>query len=358
MCTLAGYTGNKNAAPILIEMLRREQFFDGGRSTGIATIHEGKLYTAKVVGDVDTLLRETDALSFPGTVGIAHSRPRGDYQSHAHPFTDKDENLAIIVNGTMRDVQTDEFDAAACKIMRDFLDRGFPIRSAVPSNGIYRNLPNGTMFHVSEPYALMIGDKLDHGSDLAQDILKSAAEAIDTLPADIVTLMIHRLLDGQITAGRITRPMVAGLGDGETYLATTALAFPEEARLRNIVSLPTASVCKILPGSLEVSPHVLQNVRVEETNARIAAKLYARMEALLTGQKDSPKNVYDLPLYTAWRDLWKEPFVDCKYAKEGGLLKPYAALMYEVLWAFYKEGRLHVIDGDSTQFSRFWVDAR
>ena len=74
MCIIAGYSGNKNAAPILIEMMKKEEFVDGGLSTGIATIHEGKLYYRKVVGDVDTLLRETDALSLPGTTGIIHSR--------------------------------------------------------------------------------------------------------------------------------------------------------------------------------------------------------------------------------------------------------------------------------------------
>ena len=59
MCNIAGYSGKRNAAPILIEMLRRQQSFDGGLSVGVATIHEGKLHYRKVVGDVDTLLRET-----------------------------------------------------------------------------------------------------------------------------------------------------------------------------------------------------------------------------------------------------------------------------------------------------------
>ncbi len=42
MCNIAGYIGNKQAAPILLEMLRKQQSFDGGFSVGIATIHEGK----------------------------------------------------------------------------------------------------------------------------------------------------------------------------------------------------------------------------------------------------------------------------------------------------------------------------
>ena len=83
MCNLAGYAGNRQAAPILIEMIKKQQYFDGGMSTGIATVHDGKLYTAKVIGDVDVLLKETDALNFPGTIGIMHSRPSGNFLEHA-----------------------------------------------------------------------------------------------------------------------------------------------------------------------------------------------------------------------------------------------------------------------------------
>ncbi len=358
MCTIAGYTGSKRAAPILIDMIRREQYFDGGLSTGIATIHEGKLYTAKVVGNLDTLLAQTDALNFPGTVGIAHTRPSGSRQSHAHPFVDRDENLALVLNGTLRDVLTPEFDAAARAMMQGFLDRGFTLRSAIPGNGVFKTLSDGTSFHDTEPYALFIGDKIDNGNNIERDITSGTAEALDTLPADIVMMMIHRLLDGQITVGRITRPVVAGLGDGETYLTSTALAFPEDAGIRNIVSLPVASVCKVKPGTLEVTSEVLRNVKVEEITAAAFKKYYDRMEAMFVGQKDSPKSMYDLPMYTAWRDVWSQPFVDCKYAKDAGLLKPYAALMYEVLWAFHKEGRLHIVEGEPGRFTQFWVDAK
>ena len=56
MCNIAGYVGTKTAAPILLEMMKREEGFAGGYYTGLATIHEGKLYWRKVIGTVKDLL--------------------------------------------------------------------------------------------------------------------------------------------------------------------------------------------------------------------------------------------------------------------------------------------------------------
>ena len=83
MCNIAGYAGKRAAAPILLEMLRRQQDFDGGVCTGITTIYDGRLYYRKIVGDVDALIKHTDALYLPGNVGIAHTRPGGSPENYA-----------------------------------------------------------------------------------------------------------------------------------------------------------------------------------------------------------------------------------------------------------------------------------
>ena len=74
MCTLAAYIGSEPAAPRLLDLLAREEGWAGAYYTGLATVHEGKLHLRKVVGDLATLLRETDARELPGTIGIAHSQ--------------------------------------------------------------------------------------------------------------------------------------------------------------------------------------------------------------------------------------------------------------------------------------------
>ncbi len=357
MCNLAAYTGKKAAAPILIEMLRREEYIDGGLSTGIATIHEGKLYYAKVVGDVNKLLEETDALNFPGTCGIAHSRPANGGVSQAHPFVDKDENLALILNGTARDINTEEFYARSRELMQSFLDRGYPIRSAV-KGGQFKELSNGMGYHDTEFYALSIGEYLEGKSDIETGMVKGMANALDTLPADITALAIHKDLDGVITAGRITRPMFVTVKEGEAYMATTPLAYPDEVKNQNIIELPLTSVSQISPSGVNITDEKFENVRVEDITFSVAKKAYDRMEAYLLNRKDSPRDLGAFGIYECWRDMWHEPFVDCKYAKEGGLLKPYAAVLYNTLWAFYKEGRLHTVidESNNKKVMKFWIE--
>ena len=67
MCVIAGYMGNKQAAPVLLKMLQQEEGLGGGYYSGIATIHEGKLHYEKVVGDAGTLIKNTSAMHLLGT---------------------------------------------------------------------------------------------------------------------------------------------------------------------------------------------------------------------------------------------------------------------------------------------------
>lgn len=360
MCTIAGYAGKKAAAPILIEMMRKEQFMDGGLSTGIATIHEGKLYTAKVTGDLDELLRTTDAMNLPGTVGIIHSRTGNNLVSHAHPFKSADGNLGLVLNGTLREVNSPEFTKASNEIMNGFYSRGVHIDSAYKSSreNPARVLSNGLCYHDTEPYALMIGEYVENSKpeDLAADMIKATVDALTRLTADIIVLSVHAKLPDTITLGTITRPMNCGFGDGETYLATSAMAFPDEVQKRSIIAIPPTTVAQVTPDGIKFSPDKIEGVRVEQIDYRIAAYIHGEMEKLL---REKHIGVPEMPCYTDWRGIWSEPSVECKFASPTGLLKPYATILYEGLWSFHKEGRLHTAiekkeNGQNIQ--RFWLE--
>ena len=101
MCNIAGYIGPDRAAPILLKMREREEVFDAGCYTGIATVHEGKLHWRKVVGSVKSLIERTDAMDLPGNVGIIHGRTpgRGNW-TWAHPFVNPEESFAYVLEVT------------------------------------------------------------------------------------------------------------------------------------------------------------------------------------------------------------------------------------------------------------------
>ena len=149
MCVLAGFVGDQPAAPILLDMLRREEGLGGGYYTGVATIHEGRLHYAKVVGDVATLVAETDAQQLPGTVGIAHSRTKsGGDREWAHPFVHDERGLAYVANGFMG-VFADTTDKVGAG--NALLRAGYRFPSAAPEPiGTYPVLEDGACVHMSD----------------------------------------------------------------------------------------------------------------------------------------------------------------------------------------------------------------
>ncbi|HHE54206.1 MAG TPA: glutamine--fructose-6-phosphate transaminase (isomerizing) [Caldithrix abyssi] len=101
MCGIVGYLGDRPAAPILINGLKRLEY-RGYDSAGIATISDHQIFLVKEVGKIRKL-EEAIALNMPpGQVGIGHTRwaTHGKpNQLNAHPHTDCSGNIVLIHNG-------------------------------------------------------------------------------------------------------------------------------------------------------------------------------------------------------------------------------------------------------------------
>ena len=70
MCGIVGYTGTQEAAPILLEGLKKLEY-RGYDSAGIAVLHDNLLVVSKVTGRIANLCEKTaDGKNCPGTVGI------------------------------------------------------------------------------------------------------------------------------------------------------------------------------------------------------------------------------------------------------------------------------------------------
>ena len=368
MCIIAGYSGNKPAAPILAEMMRKEEYIDGALSTGIATIHEGKLYYRKVTGDLETLLRETDALDLPGTTGIMHSRTGNKCVAHAHPFISNDGNIALITNGTTGEVRGTEIFNDMNEIVRGFFEKGYEFKTALDLTDEEKQtdktlLPNGQSYMSTEAYLFMIEEALKgvDEKDLRDALADATRNAIDTLPRNFVTMNVHAKVPDTITIGNIARPVTVGFSEGETFLASVPLALPERAQANPVVHIPPTSISRVTPKGVEILSTYLKNCRVEQIDYRIASDMMEFLEEKLVGAEENPISVYDVLFGDKdWSDTWSKPYIDSKYAGPRGYLKPYASLFYDALYAYHKQGRLHTVLGERKghKITKFWADKK
>ena len=109
MCGIIGYIGKKNAAPILLEGLRRLEY-RGYDSAGVALADNGELVLRKKLGKIDEgiahLLRESPVA---GTTGIGHTRwaTHGvPADKNSHPHLDQSGRIAVVHNGVIENYDT------------------------------------------------------------------------------------------------------------------------------------------------------------------------------------------------------------------------------------------------------------
>ena len=326
MCNIAGYVGSKRAAPLLLEMLRRQQYFDGAMSTGIATIHEGKLHYRKVVGDVDTLLRETDALSLPGTIGIAHTRPAGgDPEKPFHPFLSMDGRTALITNGnTPRSKYSPMWDEAA-----NFLkDNGVTYlhETENPKNESPM-LANGNYITPAEVRVHLVDYYLKQGKTPAEAMAITSTR----MYGDNVSVFITEEDPDHIHLLRTTRAMTAVMENGESYIATTRFAYPEDLAAKAF-DLPLFNSVAISKDGAHVTPYRIEGEPVSELTPAVYAKSYAYLETLLQSA-EAPVCFDTLEgVLATVPDLWNDGRTYCQKAR----------LAYDLVWQFYTEGRLQI----------------
>lgn len=330
MCNIAGYVGEKRAAPILLEMLRNQQGFDGGACTGIATIHEGRIYYRKIVGDVDTLIKTTDAFYLPGNIGIAHSRPGGTAETWgcAHPFITYGEDMACVTNGTGRGINVKESVAK----VREMLDSlGYKFRGECFSYDEPRPsaLKNGAIISGAE---VRLNAIYHYHKAEGMSLTAAMARADGEMYKDGVIEIMDLNAPDRLYVLRTSRPAITLKASHGTYIATTRFAFPED-EVGELVQLPVMHPCEIFKDKIVVSSDKIQGEEVSEITDYTLSEGYKRIEAMLRGKKDAPLYFDDMEL-AVWREMRD------LFPGDHTLIQD-ARLVYDVLWRLHEEGRLH-----------------
>lgn len=207
MCGIVGYVGGREAAPILIDGLKRLEY-RGYDSAGIAILEgNGRLSVHKREGKLDVLSSALSRNWPQGHQGVGHTR----WATHgrpsdlnAHPHTDCKENVVVIHNGIVENHQA---------LRRRLLASGHTFRSETDS----------------EVIAHLIEEKLD-----GRGLEKATAETVQELVGAHAILVMSACEPGVLVAGRVGNAggVVVGYGEGENFLASDLPALlPHSRRL-------------------------------------------------------------------------------------------------------------------------------
>ena len=307
MCTIAAYIGTERAAPILIDMMRKLEGLDSGFYTGIATMHNGRIYHAKVAGDLERLLAATDAASLPGTIGFIHSRTpskeKSDFAGVAHPFTAEREGstqTALILNGA-GGIFGETIRAKIPHAAQTVLSQGYTLKSAHPAVGNV-TMPDGSKVHSNDVRCQMIDRRISEGEDAAFAL----QEVFTDIPAEAVCLLLSLSEPDAVCFARLNFPMHLTFGNNCAYMSTAPLAFPENAG--DYLLLPTMSYGKVFKNRFEAAKFLSPPATVAPITPKIAALAYEYMENRLritTTFNDTGLSEYLKPLYPpADTDQW------------------------------------------------------
>ena len=230
MCGIVGYTGPRQALPLVLEGLRRLEY-RGYDSAGVAILDgEGSLATAKKAGALVNLENyiDTGEVALNGFTGLGHTRwatHGGPTDRNAHPHTDLTGKVAVIHNG----------------IIENFV----PLRKALESAGIEMRSDTDT-----EVVAHLLGAAFAAGPT-AGDLPASMAAVCRRLDGAFTLVAVHADVPDVIVAARRNSPLVIGVGDGEMFVASDVAAFI--AHTREAIELGQDQLVVITPDGYEVT---------------------------------------------------------------------------------------------------------
>lgn len=320
MCNIAGYVGTKNAAPILIEMMKKQEGFNAGYYTGMTTVHNGKLHMDKVIGDLEVLLRDTDVAGFPGTVGFIHSRSQsGGSVEWGHPFMGTGEKISYIANGT-----AGLFKKAFAKAHQDAYTElrtlGYEMRSREESPvGAYTVMPDGAGVHVSDLVCQQIAKYVDDGQD-TQDAIENT---LTRLTGEVVGLVLNRDEPDCITWARTNFPMFVGIADHGVYMSSTPHAFPEDVRSYKLLN--EMSCGKVYKDRFVEKPFAKQ-IPITNMTPSLYRDCYDAVCKAISEKEMTCEEIDEVMLDV----LGRETCVS------------YPAVEYEILYDLHKQGRLKI----------------
>ena len=221
MCGIVAYLGPRNALPILVEGLRRLEY-RGYDSAGVALRTDDGLWVRKKAGRVDDLAQ---LLHQPPSTnaGIAHTRwatHGGVTDANAHPHLDGVGDIAVVHNGIIENMSA--------------------LKSALEADGVVFASETDTEVLPHLLRKVYAGDPVD-----------AVRRTLAAVRGTYGVAVLFRDHPDMLVVARNGSPLVVGLGEGETLVASDPQPVVEHTR--RVVYLEDREIALVRAGEIEVT---------------------------------------------------------------------------------------------------------
>ena len=241
MCGIVGYIGKAEAPKVLINGLRRLEY-RGYDSAGLAVMDGDRIAVAKAPGKV-AALKDRARADWPAerfvraSTGIAHTRwaTHGPpTEVNAHPHLDQSGDIALVHNGIIENYRS--------------------LRSRLEGKGHHFLSETDT-----EVLSHLIGD-CDKG-----DLFQAVCDALHQVEGTFGIAVLSAREPDRIITARRGSPIVIGVGDGETIIASDASAIV--AHTQRVIYLDDNDIAIVTAESVDIRD--LNNVPVTREIAEL-----------------------------------------------------------------------------------------
>ena len=263
MCGIVGYTGKKEAYPIILKGLKRLEY-RGYDSSGVALLHNGKLNVYKKKGKVAELEESLVGKDLHAHIGIGHTRwaTHGEPSDrNSHPHTSASGRLSIIHNGIIENY---------APLKKELLTKGYSFTSDTDTEVLLNFIED---------------IQINNNSTLEEAV----RIALKRITGAYCILLLDEKDPETIIAARKGSPLVIGIGKGEHFLASDASPIIEYTK--EVVYVNDYELAIVRPDEL-----ILKNLGNEKVTPFIT-KLDMNLAAIEKGGYDHfmLKEIYEQP---------------------------------------------------------------
>ena len=224
MCGIVGYVGAQQAAPILLDGLRRLEY-RGYDSAGMAVCGPEGLRVCKAKGRLQVLAELTEeGRAMPGTLGVGHTRwaTHGEPNDvNAHPQVSRSGLFAVVHNGIIENYA----------VLRERLEKkGYVFRSQTDTE--------------------VVAQLLEDCYVASRDLFEAVNDMLSVVEGAYALGIVCRDAPDRLIAVRKDAPLLLGYGEGENFIASDVTALLPYTR--DVVYMDDGELAVVTAGGIRI----------------------------------------------------------------------------------------------------------